>query len=67
MDDNAKKLRISCTKLVKLTIHMYNSMSCRAALTTKTHFQIFFGIELYAPTLHSLVLTGRDYIPKLLR
>lgn len=64
MGDNAKKLRISCTNLVRLTIHMYYSMRRTDALTTKTDFHIFFGIELNAPTLHSLVLTGCDYIPK---
>ncbi|AES68400.1 putative F-box domain, leucine-rich repeat domain, L domain-containing protein [Medicago truncatula] len=57
---NAQNLRISCTKLLNLTIRMYGCYST----ITKPDFKIFFGLELYAPTLHSFVFNGADYIPK---
>jgi hypothetical protein len=61
---NAQNLRISCTKLVNLTIHMYPRMSGCYSTITKPDFKIFFGLELCAPILHSFVFNGADYIPK---
>jgi hypothetical protein len=55
---NAQKLCISSTKLVNLTILMWN-------LANETQYiGIYFGIELHAPSLHTFVLTGR-FTPKL--
>ncbi|XP_039684842.1 putative F-box/LRR-repeat protein At3g18150 isoform X3 [Medicago truncatula] len=61
--DNAQNLRISSTKLVNLTICVYDFLSGCNPRTAD--FEIYFGIELYAPTLHSFDFTGGHYIPKL--
>ena len=61
--DNAQNLRISSTKLVNLTICVYNFLSGCDPRTAD--FKIYFGIELYAPTLHTFDFTGGHYIPKL--
>jgi hypothetical protein len=55
---DAQNLRISSTKLVNLTIYIndYHASS---------NFRTSFGIELYAPTVHTFVYSGSDYIPKL--
>jgi len=62
---NAQNLRISCTKLVNLTLHMCPFSGLFPTTTTKADFKINFGIELCAPTLHSFVFSGASYIPKL--
>ncbi|KEH19933.1 hypothetical protein MTR_8g062850 [Medicago truncatula] len=61
--DNAQNLRISSTKLVNLTICVYDFLSGCNPRTAD--FEIYFGIELYAPTLHTFDFTGGHYIPKL--
>jgi len=64
---NAQNLCISCTKLVNLTLHMYCCFyGFYPTTTTKADFKIDFGIELCAPTLHSFVFSGANYIPKLI-
>jgi hypothetical protein len=56
---NAQKLCISSTKLVNLTILMWD------ILIDETHYiGIYFGIELYAPSLHTFSFTG-CFTPKL--
>ncbi|RHN64601.1 putative leucine-rich repeat domain, L domain-containing protein [Medicago truncatula] len=54
---DAQKLCISSAKLVNLSILMWDSVP-------ETYVGIYFGIELYAPSLHTFAFTGR-YTPKL--
>ena len=54
---DAQNLCISSTKLVNLSILMWASVP-------ETYIGIYFGIELYAPSLHNFAFTGR-YTPKL--
>jgi hypothetical protein len=55
---DAQNLRISSPKLVNLTICMHDS-------DPWTDFRTAFGIELYAPTIHTFDYNGGKYIPKL--
>ena len=55
---DAKNLRISSTKLDNLTICMYDN-------DPRNNFRTSFGIELYAPTVHTFDYSGEEYIPKL--
>jgi len=55
---DAQNLRISSTKLVNLAIRMHKS-------DPWTDFRTGFGIELYAPTVHTFDYSGGEYIPKL--
>jgi len=54
---DAQNLCISSTKLVNLSILMWDSVP-------ETFIGIYFGIELYAPSLHNFAFVGR-YTPKL--
>ncbi|AES68325.2 F-box/RNI superfamily protein, putative [Medicago truncatula] len=55
---DAQNLRISSTKLLNLTICMYDN-------DPRKNFRSSFGIELYAPTVHTFEYSGGEYIPKL--
>ncbi|XP_024635920.1 F-box/LRR-repeat protein At3g26922 [Medicago truncatula] len=55
---DARNLCISSTKLLSLTICMYDG-------DPRDNFRTYFGIELYAPTVHTFNYSCGQYIPKL--